>query len=240
MSIRPTELTADLHAYMIRHGVREAPVLRRLREETAAHPERQMQIAPEQGQFMTLLVRLLGATRTLEVGVFTGYSSLAVALALPEDGRVTACDVSEAYTSVARRYWTEAGMLHKIDLRLAPAADTLQALIDEGREGAYDFAFIDADKEQYDLYYERALQLVRVGGLIMLDNVFRGGHVVDEQSRDAGTQAMRDLNRKLSADPRIELCVLPLADGVTLALKQPVMTPEHRGRNVLVTRTLIP
>lgn len=220
MSTETTQLTSELYQYLIDHGVRESPLQRRLREETAAHPEAQMQISPEQGQFMALLVKLMGAVRTLEVGVFTGYSSLSVALALPDDGLITACDLSDEYTATARRYWSEAGVLHKIELRLGQAADTLKALLEEGRADTYDFAFIDADKEQYDVYFELTLRLLRPGGLVMLDNVFRGGKVAIGNAPDPATSAMRALNRKLIEDDRIDVCMLPVSDGVTLALKR--------------------
>jgi caffeoyl-CoA O-methyltransferase len=169
---------------------------------------------------MALLVRLMGARKTLEVGVFTGYSSTSVALALPPDGQIIACDVSEEYTSVARRYWQEAGVADKIELRIGPAGDTLDRLIAEGHAGTFDFAFIDADKEQYDLYYERTLYLLRPGGLTALDNVFRGGRVIDPSDTRPSTQAIRDLNEKLIDDERIHLSIVPIADGLTLALKR--------------------
>ncbi len=220
MSNRTLTLTDDLYQYLLDVSLREPEALRRLRRETASHPMARMQIAPEQGQFMALLVRLLGARRALEVGVFTGYSALAVALALPPDGTLTACDVSEDYTAVARRYWQEAGVAGKIDLRIAPALETLEALLAEGQAGTFDFAFIDADKESYDAYYERALRLLRAGGLILLDNVLWSGRVAEADAQDADTQALRALNRKLHHDERIHLSLLPLADGLTLALKR--------------------
>ncbi len=220
MSNRTLPLTDDLYQYLLDVSLREPEVLRRLRRETASHPMARMQIAPEQGQFMALLVRMLGARRALEVGVFTGYSALAVALALPPDGTLTACDVSEDYTAVARRYWQEAGVAGKIDLRIAPALETLEALLAEGQAGTFDFAFIDADKESYDAYYERALRLLRAGGLILLDNVLWSGRVAEADAQDADTQALRALNRKLHHDERIHLSLLPLADGLTLALKR--------------------
>lgn len=178
-----------------------------------------MQIAPEQGQFMALLVRLIGARRALEIGVFTGYSSIAVALAMPDDGVLTACDVSEEYTRVARRYWAEAGVDRKIELRLGPAVETLDKLIDEGHGGTYDFAFIDADKESYADYYERTLRLVRPKGLILLDNVLRDGRVVDPEVSDPATEAIRAINRKLHTDDRVFISMIPVADGLTLAMK---------------------
>jgi predicted O-methyltransferase YrrM len=178
-----------------------------------------MQIAPEQGQFMQLLVRLMGARRYLEIGVFTGYSSLAVALALPENGHIVACDVSDKWTSIARRYWAEAGVAEKIDLRLAPALNTLDGLIAGGAGGTFDFAFIDADKTSYRDYYERALTLIRVGGLIAVDNTLWGGKVADPKARDDDTQAIRDFNRHLRDDRRVHLCLIPIGDGLSLALK---------------------
>lgn len=220
MSTKTLTLDERLYEYLLRHSLRETPALARLRAETATHPHVNMQIAPEQGQFMALLVRLIGARRTLEVGVFTGYSALAVALALPPDGRVTACDVSEEFTAVARRYWGEAGVNQKIDLRLAPAADTLAALLAEGRAGSYDFAFIDADKEGYDTYYERTLELLRPGGLVVIDNVLWSGDVADPDKSGPELDAIRQLNRKLHGDERVDLALLPVADGLTLARKR--------------------
>lgn len=222
MSRRTLPLTDELHAYLVAHSVREHPLLRRLREETATMPEAGMQIAPEQGQFMALLVRLMDARRALEVGVFTGYSSLSVALALPEDGIVTACDVSEEYTRVARRFWDDAGVGHKVELRLGPAVETLDRLLAEGRREWYDFAFIDADKTAYDDYFERALTLIRPGGLILLDNVLRDGAVVDVSDTDPGTIAIRSINDKIYRDERVDVSMLPLADGLTLARKRAV------------------
>ena len=220
MSNKTIGLSDDLHQYLLDVSVREPEVLRRLRAETMRHPMGDMQIAPEQGQFMQLLVRMLGARRALEVGTFTGYSALAVALALPADGQVVACDVSEEYTTIARDYWDAAGVTDKIDLHIAPALETLDALLDDGQAETFDFAFIDADKTNYDGYYERALALVRPGGLITLDNMLRGGRVADPSSDDASTKAIRALNEKLRADDRIHLSLVPIADGLTLALKK--------------------
>lgn len=217
MARRSIHLTEKLEAYVRTVSLREPEVLRRLREETAAMPLAGMQISPEQGQFMALLVRLTGARRTLEVGTFTGYSALAVALALPEDGRVVACDVSREWTAVGERYWREAGVASKIDLRIAPALETLDALI-AAKSPAFDFAFIDADKKNYDGYYERALKLVRRGGVIAIDNVLWGGSVVDPKKKDADTRAIRALNKKLAADERIDLSLLSIGDGLTLAV----------------------
>jgi predicted O-methyltransferase YrrM len=213
-------LDDELYDYLLRVSLREADVLRRLREETAAMPLSIMQIAPEQGQFMALLVELMGAVRAIEVGVFTGYSSLAVALALPPEGRITACDISEEFTAVARRYWAEAGVDHKIDLFLAPAIETLDGLIADGASGTYDLAFIDADKTAYADYYERLLIMLRPGGLILVDNVLWSGRVADAVSNDDDTIALRAFNEKLAVDERISLSMLPLADGLTLARKR--------------------
>jgi len=213
-------IDAPLWDYMRRVTLREPRVLQKLREETASHPQANMQISPEQGQFLALLMQLLGARKTLEIGVFTGYSSLAVALALPEDGRVIACDVNEEYTSVARRYWREAGVDRKIDLRLRLALETLDALIAGGEGGRFDFAFIDADKANYANYFERALVLVRAGGLIAIDNVLWYGKVIDPEVQDADTRAIRAFNEKLHGDERVWLSMLPVRDGLTLACKK--------------------
>jgi predicted O-methyltransferase YrrM len=189
----------------------------RLRAETRRMPNASMQISPEQAQFMGLLVRVIGARRALEIGTFTGYSALAVALALPADGSLICCDVSEEWTSVARRYWREAGVAGRIDLRLAPAADTLAALIASGASGSFDFAFIDADKENYDLYYEHCLRLVRPGGLIAIDNALWHGAVADPKCKDGDTAAIRALNRKIRDDRRVDMVLLPIGDGLLLA-----------------------
>lgn len=220
MAKKTIGISDELAAYVVEVGTREPDVLARLRAETAAIPEHRMQIAPEQGAFLALLVELTGARRCIEVGTFTGYSSLAVALALPEDGSILCCDVSEEWTSVARRYWDEAGVAAKIDLRLAPAADTLDQLLARGEESAYDFAFVDADKTGYDGYYERLMRLVRPGGLIAFDNTLWHGAVLDEDPDDEDTRALQALNAKLAADDRITLCLLPVADGVTLARRR--------------------
>jgi caffeoyl-CoA O-methyltransferase len=220
MSTVQTGVTEDLIEYVRSVSLREPEVLARLREETAKLPNAIMQISPEQGQFMGMLIRLLGAKLTLEVGVFTGYSSISVALALPDDGRIIACDVSAEYTSVARRYWREAGVERKVDLRLAPAVETLDGLLKEGKAGAFDFAFIDADKDNYDRYYERALKLLRPGGLIAIDNVLWHGKVMDDSIQDADTRAIRALNEKLHGDERVWLSLLTIGDGLTLACKR--------------------
>lgn len=220
MTKKSLGLDDRLYNYLLSTSLREHEVLRRLREETASYRNAMMQIAPEQGQFMALLVQLLGAKKAVEIGVFTGYSSLSVALALPPDGKIIACDVSEEYTSVARRYWQEAGVADKVDLRIAPALETLDRLLAEGQAGTFDFAFIDADKGNYDGYYERSLQLLRPGGLIAIDNVLWGGDVADPEVQDNSTQAIRALNEKLHQDERVSLSLLPVADGLTLALKR--------------------
>jgi caffeoyl-CoA O-methyltransferase len=209
-----------LYEYLLSVSLREADILRQLREETASLPGAIMQIAPEQGQFMALLIQLLGATKTIDVGVFTGYSSLSVALALPPNGKVVACDVSEESTAVARRYWEAAGVADKIDLRLAPALETLDQLLADGQAETFDFAFIDADKGNYEGYYERSLQLIRPGGLIAIDNVLWSGEVADPQVQDNRTQAIRAINQKLHHDERVTLSLVPIADGLTLALKR--------------------
>lgn len=210
----------SIYNYLLSVSLREPPILKRLRDETAALPMGTMQISPEHGQFMALMIQLMGARRTLEVGVFTGYSSLAVALALPSEGRILACDVSEEFTSVARRYWKEAGVDHMIDLQLRPALETLNGLVAEGRHNTFDFAFIDADKVNYEGYYECALQLIRPGGIIMVDNVLWSGRVADPKENDANTAALRAFNLKLHNDSRVALSMLPLSDGVTIALKR--------------------
>lgn len=212
-------LPDDVYQYLLSVSLREAPILRRLREETAKLPNATMQIPPEHGQFMSLMVQILGVRRALEVGVFTGYSSLAVALALPAGGRIVACDISEQYTSVARRYWREAGVEPMIDLRLGPALETLDALLAQER-GTFDFAFIDADKINYARYYERALQLIRPGGLLMVDNTLWSGRLADPSENDPDTEALRAFNKKLHDDARVALSLLPLGDGVTLARKR--------------------
>ena len=213
-------LTESLYDYLLSVSLHEPLLLRRLREETAKLPFASMQIAPEQGQFMAFLVHLMGARKALELGVFTGYSALWVALALPPEGKLIACDISDEWTSIARRYWAEAGVREKIVLHLAPALDTLERMLTSGEAGTFDFVFIDADKENYIGYYERALHLLRRGGIIVADNVLWSGRVADPHERDEATLALREFNRHLYADERIHLSMLPIADGLTLARKR--------------------
>jgi predicted O-methyltransferase YrrM len=219
MSKTTLGLDDRLTAYVRSVSVQEPAVLTELRQETAQLPMAVMQIAPEQGQVMAWLIQLMGAKKTLEVGVFTGYSSLVVALALPSDGQLVACDVSEEYTAIAQRYWAKAGVADKISLRIAPAVETLDQLIATGEAGTFDFAFIDADKSNYDTYYERALQLVRVGGVIAIDNVLWGGDVADPTVQDTRTNHIRALNQKIYADARVRACLVPIADGLTLVTR---------------------
>lgn len=220
MSRKTINIDDDLYDYFVNVSLRETEIMRRLREETAALPNANMQIAPEQAQLLGLLVELIGARRCLEIGTFTGYSTLAVASALPANGTVVACDVSDEWTQIARRYWQEASVLKKIDLRLAPAADTLQALVANGESGTFDFALIDADKGSYGRYYELCLELLRAGGLVAIDNVLWHGKVIDRSVSDDDTTAIRELNSALQADPRVSLSLVPIGDGMTLARKR--------------------
>ncbi len=221
MANRTIVMTDPLYDYYAGVSLRESDIQRRLREETASLPNARMQVSPEQGQFLGLLVQVLRARRTLEIGVFTGYSSLATAMALPDDGQIIACDVNRQWTDMGRRYWREAGVEHKIDLRLAPAVQTLDQLIADGQAGTFDFAFIDADKANYDAYYERALTLVRPAGLIAIDNVLWHGDPIDPLKQDDDTNAIRAINLKLQHDQRVTLSMVPIGDGVTLAFKRP-------------------
>ena len=220
MSSRPTALTDALHDYLLAHGVREPAVLRRLREATASHAMAAMQISPEQGALMALLVELIGATRALEIGVFTGYSALAVAVAMGADGRLTALDNNPAHTETARRFWAEAGVAERIELRLGDAVESLAALRAEGREGSYDFAFIDADKARYDAYYEHCLAFVRPGGLIAIDNSFYMGRVAERARWRDSAPIVDALNKKIAGDERVTIAMLPIGDGLTLCRKR--------------------
>jgi caffeoyl-CoA O-methyltransferase len=219
MSNKTIGLPDKIHDYLLSVSLREPPILKRLRAETAKLPMGMMQIAPEQGQLLWLLVQALNPKRCLEVGVFTGYSSLIVALALAPDGHITACDVNEEWTSIARRYWEEAGIEKKIDLYLAPALQTLDRLVAHGQGGSYDFAFIDADKENYWGYYERSLALLRPGGLMAIDNTLWSGRPADPKVNDADTASIRAFNQRLSKDSRVRISLVPIGDGMTLALK---------------------
>jgi caffeoyl-CoA O-methyltransferase len=220
MSNLQTPITPELAEYIRSVSLREPDLLRRLRDETALRPDATMQLSPEEGQFLGMLVRLIGAGRAIEVGVFTGFSSLHIALAMPADGRLIACDVNSETTAIAQRYWRAAGVADKIDLRIAPAIDTLDALLREGGEGGYDFGFVDADKENYRHYYERVLKLLRPGGLAAFDNVLWHGKVIDESVDDADTRAIRELNASLHLDDRVWLSLVAIGDGLTLALKR--------------------
>ncbi|BAZ00410.1 O-methyltransferase family protein [Tolypothrix tenuis PCC 7101] len=213
-------LPNELYQYLLSISLREPELLFKLREETTRHPRANMQVAPEQGQFLGFLVKLIGAKKTLELGVFTGYSSLSVALALPPEGKIIACDVSEEFTSIARRYWQAAGVAEKIDLKLAPAIETLDKLLAADEAETFDFAFIDADKENYYAYYERLLKLIRPGGLIAIDNVLWSGRAANADVQDSATNAIREFNSKLHQDDRIDLSLISIADGLTLAIKR--------------------
>jgi predicted O-methyltransferase YrrM len=217
---RVLPLSDALLDYVARSSVREHPVLAELRAATASMPHAQMQIGPDQGALMALLVKLLGARRTLEIGVFTGYSALVVALALPADGKVVACDVSEEWTAVARRHWEKAGVAAKIDLRLGRALTTLDAMVADGGAGTFDFAFIDANKQGYAAYYERCLVLLRRGGLVAVDNTLWSGAVIDPKDTSSDTVALRAFNDLLAGDARVDLAMLTVGDGLTLAMKR--------------------
>lgn len=220
MSNRTIEISDRLYDYLLKVSLREPPLLAELRAETTKLPLGIMQIAPEQGQFMAMLAELIGARRAIEIGTFTGYSALCVAQAMPADGRLIACDISEEFTAIARRYWAKAGVSGKIDLRLAPALETLRGLLAAGEAGRFDFAFIDADKKEYEEYYEAVLKLLRPGGLVTIDNVLWDGAVADPAKDDEDTVAIRKLNEKLKSDSRISLSLVPIGDGLTLARKR--------------------
>lgn len=218
MSTGSLHLPPDLRQYLLQVGVREDPLLAELRAETARLPEARMQISPEQGALMGLLARLIGARTALEVGTFTGYSSIVVGRALPDDGRITCCDRSEVWTSVARRYWEASGIAHKVELRLGPAIETLDGLVAEGAR--YDLAFVDADKENLLAYHERVLALVRPGGAILYDNVLWSGRVIDPSDTTPSTEAVRALNQQLLGDDRVDLAMLPVGDGLTICRRR--------------------
>ena len=220
MSTGILNYTKDLRDYLWDKGINEHPALKELRIETAGLPESMMQICPEQGALMGNLIRMISAKRTIEVGTFTGYSALAVALALPEDGQVIACDVSKVWTAIGKEKWEQAGVSHKIDLRLGPAVDTLDELIQQGQKGSFDFAFIDADKVNYTAYYEKCLQLIASGGVIAIDNVLWGGSVLDSKRNDEDTKAIRELNDFVALDERVNISMIPIGDGVTLVVKK--------------------
>ncbi|MCB9689591.1 MAG: class I SAM-dependent methyltransferase [Alphaproteobacteria bacterium] len=220
MSAKTLNLTEPLRAYLLDVGVREDAVLASLRERTAALPEARMQICAEQGALLTLLTRLLGARRALEVGTFTGYSSICIARGLADGGRLTCCDVSDTWTSMAREAWSEAGVADRVELRLAPAVETLDALLADGHEGTFDLAFVDADKESYLAYHERALRLLRPGGVALYDNVLWGGSVLDDEDQRPSTVAIRAFNRALAGDERVDLVLVPIGDGLTVARRR--------------------
>ena len=220
MSSRSLQLTDSVYEYLLRHSLRENEHCVALREETLSLAAAGMQISPEQGQFMSLLIEIIGAQKAIEVGVFTGYSALCVALALPKEGQLIACDVSEPWTSIGRKYWAAAGVRDKIDLRLAPALETLHLLLDEGGAGNYDFAFVDADKENYPAYYELCFQLLRPGGLLLIDNVLWGGSVADPTDQEADTRSIRQLNQLVHHDSRVQTSMLPVGDGLTIVRKR--------------------
>ena len=220
MSSKTLNMTEPLYEYLLSINRPLPDIFERLRAETLKHPAAGMQISVEQGRFMALLVHALGVKKALEIGVFTGYSALTVALAMPDDGKLIACDVSEEWTAIGRPYWREAGVEDKIDLRIAPANETLDGLLETGHAGTFDFIFIDADKPNYDGYYERALKLLKTNGLIAIDNTLWSGHVANPSVQDESTTTLRALNLKLRDDERITLSVLPVGDGLTLALKR--------------------
>jgi predicted O-methyltransferase YrrM len=220
VTARTLPLDDRLQRYVAAHGARETAVQRELRRVTQRMPRASMQIGAVQGALLQVLVRAVGARRCLEIGTFTGYSALTVALALPKDGRIVCCDVSEEWTAIARRYWKRAGVAGKIDLRIAPALETLDALLRQGKAGRFDFAFIDADKANYANYYERCLKLVRRGGLIAVDNTLWGGSVADARNKTVDTRAIRAFNRKLLGDRRVDIALVPVGDGMTLALRR--------------------
>ena len=220
MSLRTIQLTDELNQYLLDHSLRDTDVRKELREVTSEHPMARMQISPEQGQFMFVLAKMLRATKAIDVGVFTGYSSLLVAEALPADGMLVACDINAEITNIGKLYWEKAGVAEKIDLRIAPALDTLNTLLEEGHEASFDMAFLDADKREYPAYYEACLKLLRVGGAILVDNVLWGGNVINEDDQSEDTVAIRKFNKELLTDERVDLSMVPIGDGLTLAIKR--------------------
>lgn len=219
MTRKTLTINDQIYDYLLSVSLKETDVQQELREETAKLKQAMMQISPDQGQFMALLVKLMNAKKIIEIGVYTGYSSLCMALAMPDDGRIVACDINKEYTDIARRYWQKAGVAEKIELMLAPAIETLNMLLNNGEQDAYDFVFIDADKPEYPDYYERALQLIRPGGLIVIDNMLWYGKPADPSEKDKDTQAIREFNQQLFNDKRVQISMLTIADGVTLAMK---------------------
>jgi len=222
MSNRTLSLDDRVYAYLLEHSLRETPLMRELRDITAGHELARMQIAPEQGQLMALLVELIGARSAIEIGTFTGYSALCLAQALPPDGRLICCDLSAEWTAIGIPFWERAGVRERIDLRIGPALETLDGLLGDGEEGRFDLAFIDADKTNYLAYYERCVALLRPGGLVMLDNTLWGGAVADPTDQDADTLALRELNDRLHDDARVSISLVPIGDGLTLARKRPL------------------
>ena len=220
MSRKTLEINNQVYDYMMSVSLRESPILNELRQETAKHPLSNMQIAPEQGQFFSLLIKALRVVNAIEIGVFTGYSSLAIALALPENGKLIACDTNEETTKVAQEYWRKANVEHKVDLHIGPAIDTLDKLLLNAQANSFDFGFIDAHKPEYIEYYERLLKLIRPGGIIAIDNVLWSGHVANRDIQDEDTIAIREFNQHLHDDDRVDISLLPIADGITLALKK--------------------
>ncbi len=220
MSRRTIQLTEALEKYLLDNSLRDSDLRRELREVTAEHPMARMQISPEQGQFMFLIAKMLNATKAIEVGVFTGYSALCVAEALPENGLLVACDTNAEITNIAQLYWEQANVADRIELRIGPALETLTTLIQEGHQSSFDMAFLDADKKEYWDYYETCLDLLRPGGVILVDNVLWGGNVLDANDQTTDTVAIRDFNKRLHQDERVHLSMIPIGDGVTLAVKR--------------------